>query len=97
MQFALVAQDFKDDGALDRRLACREAHLERVRVLAAQGGFISGGGVLDASGKMVGSNAHFSFADRASFDAWLEAEPYILQRVWEKIEISEVRLFNPAA
>ncbi|MEG1769058.1 MAG: hypothetical protein RR311_11375, partial [Comamonas sp.] len=65
MQFALVAQDFKDDGALERRLACREAHLERVRVLAAQGGFISGGGVLDASGKMVGSNAHFSFADRA--------------------------------
>ncbi|WP_159916310.1 YciI family protein [Pantoea sp. 18069] len=97
MQFALVAQDFKDDGALERRLACREAHLERVRVLAAQGGFISGGGVLDASGKMVGSNAHFSFADRASFDAWLETEPYILQRVWEKIEISEVCLFNPAA
>jgi uncharacterized protein YciI len=97
MQFALVAQDFKDDGALERRLACREAHLERVRVLAAQGGFISGGGVLDASGKMVGSNAHFSFADRAAFDAWLETEPYILQRVWEKIEISEVRLFNPAA
>ncbi|MEG2631592.1 MAG: YciI family protein [Comamonas sp.] len=97
MQFALVAQDFKDDGALQRRLACREAHLERIRVLAAQGGFISGGGVLDASGKMVGSNAHFSFADRAAFDAWLETEPYILQRVWEKIEISEVRLFNPAA
>ena len=97
MQFALVAQDFKDDGALERRLACREAHLERVRVLAAQGGFISGGGVLDANGKMVGSSAHFSFADRAAFDAWLETEPYILQRVWEKIEISEVRLFNPAA
>lgn len=97
MQFALVAQDFKDDGALQRRLACREAHLERIRVLAAQGGFISGGGVLDASGKMVGSNAHFSFADRAAFDAWLETEPYILQRVWEKIEISEVRLFDPAA
>jgi uncharacterized protein YciI len=97
MQFALVAHDYQDDGALERRLACREAHLERTRALAAQGGFLSGGAIVDASGKMVGSNAHFSFPDRAAFDAWLEAEPYIVGRVWETIAISEVRLFNPAA
>jgi len=52
--------------------------------------------VLDQNGKMVGSNAHFSFPDRAALDAWLAADPYVVQRVWEKVEISEIRLFNSA-
>lgn len=97
MQFALVAHDYKDDEALGRRLACREAHLARLRELAAAGSFVSGGVVLDSNGKMIGSNAHFSFVDRAALDAWLEAEPYLVERVWETMEISEVRLFDPAA
>lgn len=96
MQFALVAQDYEDAGALERRLACRDAHLARLRELAAAGSFLSGGVVLDQNGKMIGSNAHFSFSDRAAFDAWLAADPYVTQQVWEKIDISEVRLFNPA-
>lgn len=97
MQFALVAHDHKDEGALARRLACRDAHLEGLRQLAAQGRFLSGGVLLDESGKMVGSNAHFAFPDRAALDAWLQTEPYVTQRVWDVIAISEVRLFDPSA
>ncbi|MDP9928700.1 YciI family protein [Variovorax paradoxus] len=96
MQFALVAHDYEDAGALERRLACRDSHLARLRELAAAGSFLSGGVVLDQNGKMVGSNAHFSFPDRAALDAWLAADPYVVQRVWERVEVSEIRLLNSA-
>ncbi|WFF41744.1 hypothetical protein EVC62_09665 [Salinicola endophyticus] len=96
-QYAVVAHDYTDDDALDRRLANREAHLAGIRELARQGKFLSGGAFLDENGKMIGSNAHFQFEDRAALDAWLETEPYLTGRVWEHIEIREVKLFDPDA
>ncbi|MEC9483775.1 MAG: YciI family protein [Halomonas sp.] len=96
-QYAVVAYDYTDDEALERRLANRDAHLEGVRQLARQGRFLSGGAILDDEGKMVGSSAHFRFADRQALDAWLETEPYMTGRVWERVDIREVRLFDPNA
>lgn len=96
-QYAVVAYDYTDDEALDRRLANRNAHLEGVRELAKQGKFLSGGAILNDEGKMVGSNAHFRFADRQALDTWLETEPYMTGRVWEHVEIREVKLFDPNA
>ncbi|MCG7599332.1 YciI family protein [Halomonas sp. McH1-25] len=96
-QYAVVAYDYTDDEALDRRLANRNAHLEGVRELARQGKFLSGGAILNDEGKMIGSNAHFRFADRQALDAWLETEPYMTGRVWEHVEIREVKLFDPNA
>jgi uncharacterized protein YciI len=95
MQFALVAYDFGDEKALERRLAYRTDHLEGLRTLAARGQFISGGALVDESGRMVGSHAHFSFDSREEMDAWLRDEPYVVGQVWEVINIQEVRLFDP--
>ncbi len=44
---------------------------------------------------MVGSNAYFSFDSREELDAWLKVEPYVVGKVWEIIDIKEVRLFDP--
>lgn len=33
-QFALIAYDYTDEGALNRRLACRELHLEGLQSLS---------------------------------------------------------------
>ncbi len=96
-QYTLVAYDYTDDGALERRIACREKHLEGLRLLYRQGHFVSGGVMLNDDGKMIGSNAHFQFEDRQAMDAWLKTEPYVAERVWEHIEIREIRLFNPDA
>lgn len=57
-QYVLVAYDYTDDGALDRRIACRELHLEGLRRLAQQKNFISGGVVLNDEGKMIGSSCY---------------------------------------
>ena len=54
-QYAVVAYDYTDNEALDRRLANREAHLDGVRGLARQGKFLSGGAILDSEGRMIGT------------------------------------------
>ncbi|MDH4574377.1 YciI family protein [Salinicola acroporae] len=96
-QYAVVAYDYTDAEALDRRLASRDAHLAGVRELAKQGKFLSGGAILNDEGRMIGSNAHFCFSDRQALDAWLESEPYMTGRVWERVDIREVKLFDPNA
>lgn len=94
MPFALIAHDYLD--ALDRRLACRERHLERLKALAGEGRLLGGGVLLDEQGKMIGSNVHLAFDSRGDIERWLADEPYVLERVWEHIEIREIRLLNLA-
>lgn len=96
-QYALVAYDYTDEDALNRRLACRELHLEGIRRLYRTNNFISGGVMLNDEGKMIGSNAHFSFATREDLETWLAQEPYMTERVWEQVDIREVKLFDPSA
>ena len=96
-EYAVVAYDYTYDDALNRRLANREAHLAGVRALAREGCFLSGGAILDDDGKMIGSNAHFRFADRQALQAWLDVEPYMTGRVWEHVDIRELKRFDPTA
>ena len=92
MQFILMAYDGTDTGALDRRMAVRQQHLDKIDQLIKRGEFIYGGAILDNSGKMRGSVVLYEFPDRAALDKCLESEPYILNGVWEKIEIHPFRL-----
>lgn len=92
MPFALIAHDYPD--ALERRLACRERHLARLKALAEQGKVLGGGVLLNDEGKMIGSNVHLDFGQREDLDRWLEDEPYVLEQVWEQIEVREIKLLN---
>jgi uncharacterized protein YciI len=92
MQFLLVAYDWTDPEAFERRMKVRPGHLEKIAVLKKRGEFILGGAILDDNEKMIGSMIVYDFPDRASLDRSLENEPYIVNRVWEKIEIRPYRL-----
>jgi uncharacterized protein len=92
MQFILMAYDGTDSGALDRRMAVRQQHLDKIDQLRSRGEFIYGGAILDNAGKMIGSVVLYEFPDRTALDKCLETEPYILNGVWEKIEIHPFRL-----
>lgn len=92
MQFVVTALDYQDPDALARRMAQREPHLASVRQMIADGSFLSGGAIVDADGKMIGSSLHVEFADRASLEAKLQADPYSMGRVWENIEIHQLKL-----
>ncbi len=91
-QYLIYAKDYTDDKALERRMAARTAHLEGAKALKARGCFLFGGAMLDAHGTMIGSTMALQFPTEAEFDAWYAAEPYIIGKVWEKIEIHPYKL-----
>ena len=88
MQFIITAHD--GENVLDKRMAVRPRHLEGMAKLGEH--IVCAGGLLDDEGKMKGSVLILDFEDRAALDDYLKNEPYVLERVWEKIEIETVNV-----
>ena len=88
MQFVIKAYDGAN--MLDRRMAVRPRHLEGMRRLTNH--IICAGGLLDEEGKMKGSVLIMEYPDRSSLDAYLSEEPYVVEGVWEKIEVEPLNV-----
>ncbi len=84
MPFVLLAPDHTDAEAPARRLATRPAHLEAIDRQIALGTMIYGGAMVDAAGRMNGSIIVTNFATRPEAEAWLNADPYVAQKVWNR-------------
>ena len=91
MDFLVIAMDGTDDGALDRRMAVREDHLAGIGKLKEQGHFVSGGGILDDDGNMIGSAVVYEFPDRESVEKCVAEDPYIKGNVWQDVTIRPFR------
>ena len=91
MQFLLIAYDSTDPEALDRRMKIRPEHLEKISVVKKAGHFLCGGAILDDSGRMIGSMILYDVEDREALDKLLLDEPYIYNKIWERIEIKPFR------
>ena len=87
MQYHIQAYDFTDDKALERRMQARPAHLDRMRELKANGNFLFGGALLSEAGQMIGSVVIMNFPEEFQLMKWLETEPYLVQNVWDRVEI----------
>lgn len=92
MQFMVLAYDGTDEGALERRMAARPAHIAGIRKMVEEGSLIKGGAILDDDGRMIGSIALVDFPDRAALDRWLETDPYVTGDVWRDITVRPIRL-----
>lgn len=88
MQFLIKAYD--GAGMLEKRMEVRPRHLEGMNKLSEH--IICAGGLLDDEGKMKGSALIMEFEDRAALDAYLSSEPYITERVWEKVEVETMNV-----
>lgn len=86
-QFIVIGHDFTDDGALERRMATRDAHLAVLSESVANGKQLMGAATMDDDGKMNGSVMVMNFESREELDAWLAREPYVTGKVWDKIEV----------
>ncbi|WP_426955315.1 YciI family protein [Muricoccus radiodurans] len=80
-----IAWDGRDAGALERRLAHRQAHFERVRVHAESGLLALGGALLDGEGRMAGSIAVTAHPSIEEAKAWWADDPYVAGGVWQDI------------
>ena len=92
MQFLVTAYDGKDDGALDRRMSVRKAHINGANVLKEAGHLIAGGAILDEAEQMIGSTMFVEFDSKAELDQWLASDPYVTGNVWQDISVLPIRL-----
>ena len=83
MQFIIKAYD--GAGKLEKRMEVRPRHLEGMQKLGDH--LICAGGLLDEEGKMKGSALILDFDSREELDDYVAHEPYVLEKVWEKIDI----------
>lgn len=91
-QFLVIARDYTDEKALERRMAAREEHLAKAKIMKQEGSIINGGAILNENGQMCGSAVIMEFENRAALDQWLSQEPYMVQKVWEHVSIEDYRL-----
>ena len=88
MQFLVKAYD--GEGKLNKRMEVRPRHLEGMKALGKQ--VIVAGGLLDNAGRMKGSALVMEFPDRIALDAYLTSEPYVVEGVWQKIEVETMNV-----
>ena len=91
-QFLVIAYDADDKGAEQRRLAARPAHLDSIRPLIENGAIVCAGAILDEGGNVIGSALNMDMPSRAALDAWIAQEPFKRQGVWERIEVTPMRI-----
>jgi len=91
-QYLIIANDGKDDEALDRRKEVRPLHLAGAKKLKEKNNFVIGGAMLDDDGNMRGSIMIVQFETQDDFQKWYDTEPYITQEVWKTIEVKPFRV-----
>lgn len=91
MLYVVHAYDYTDPQAPERRLAARPLHLDRAKELKTNGHFVLGGALLSPDDRMIGSMMVVDFDNETYLRAWLDTDPYVTGRVWEKIDVKPFR------
>ncbi|WP_149539494.1 YciI family protein [Siccirubricoccus phaeus] len=88
----ILAMDGTDPGAEQRRLGVREAHMARVKPMAADGTLSLGGAILDRpEGRMIGSVVVLARDNDAAAREWMAADPYVTGGVWRDVTLYGTR------
>ena len=88
MQFIITAHD--GENMLEKRLDIRPLHLEGMTKLGKH--ILTAGGLLDEEGKPKGSVLVLEFDEREDLDNYIANEPYVLEHVWETVEIQSMNV-----
>jgi uncharacterized protein len=99
MLYAIIAEDLP--GALEKRLAARPAHVERLKALQADGRLILAGphpmidsedpGPAGFSGSLIVAE----FASREAALAWAAEDPYALGGVYARVTVKPFKKVLP--
>jgi uncharacterized protein YciI len=92
MQFIVVAYDDTDAGALERRLAAREAHLKSAKEMFDSAKWLYAVGILNDDGNAIGSMIICEFPSRKEVEEWLKEEPYVTGNVWKTINVNRAQI-----
>ncbi|WP_338744826.1 YciI family protein [Pseudomonas putida] len=99
MLYAIIASDVAN--SLEKRLAARPAHIERLQQLKAEGRVVLAGphpaidsndpGEAGFSGSLIVAE----FESLASAQAWADADPYIAAGVYDKVVVKPFKQVLP--
>jgi len=87
-QFVIRAYD--GAGKLPRRMEVRPRHFENMERMKEH--VVCAGGLLDEEGQMIGSMLVMEFESREQVDKYLADEPYVVEHVWERIEVERMNV-----
>lgn len=89
MLFAIIGHDGPDGAKL--RPKVRQAHLDNLRPLVAQGKVLLAGPFTDGSGSLIVVDVD----SEAEAIAFAHSDPYVIEGVFERIEIKPFRKVFP--
>jgi uncharacterized protein len=92
VQTLVIGLDGTDDGAKQRRMSARPAHIALGDEMISRSEMLYGVAILNEAGEMAGSMLILDFASQDDLDAWLAKEPYITGNVWESVDIRPCRV-----
>ena len=99
MLYAIIAEDVP--GSLDKRLAARPAHLERLKALQDAGKMILAGPcpAIDSPDPgpagFTGSLIVAEFASLEAAKVWADADPYVAAGVYAKVSVKPFKKVFP--
>lgn len=100
MLYAIVGEDVPD--SLEKRLAVRPAHLDRLRALQAEGRLLLAGPFPAIDSPDPGPNGFTGSLVVAEFDsleaaeAWARADPYAIEGVFARVVVKPFKKVLPA-
>lgn len=89
MIYAVIAYDGSEPGTFERRMQIRSQHMEVGQKMMDNGSFLFGGAMIDGSGRLNGGVLFVDFEDRSELDEWLRTEPYVVNKVWDRVEVHQ--------
>ena len=99
MLYAIIAEDHVD--SLEKRLAARPAHLERLQMLQAEGRLVLAGphpaidsedpGPAGFSGSLIVAE----FDSQQAAQTWADADPYVAASVYARVSIKPFKKVLP--
>ncbi|MBA1324381.1 YciI family protein [Pseudomonas plecoglossicida] len=99
MLYAIISSDVAN--SLDKRLAARPAHIERLQQLQGEGRVVLAGPhpAIDSNDAgaagFTGSLIVAEFDSLAAAQAWADADPYVAAGVYEKVVVKPFKQVMP--
>ena len=85
-----VVKAYDGEGKLPKRMEVRSRHFEGIERVKEH--VVCAGALLDDEGKMKGSLLVMQYESREELDAYLAQEPYVVEGVWETIEVERMNV-----
>ncbi len=92
MNFIITGHDGSDNKALERRMNVREEHMHGVAEMVKHKKLLYAAAMLDDAGTMIGSTMIVDFESREVLDQYLQIEPYVTGKVWQKIDVTPCKI-----